>query len=141
MLVMETDEKTSARSGQGTARSRKSGSRVIASYIPVATAVLGITLVVSSVVFFYVEDDLRRLVSVTLGLAILITGIWFAANPFIHNGRRFITLREEVDGFIDLVRQLNQQALDMAPGEDLENTRVRMHEAVDHMVAEAGRTR
>ena len=100
-----------------------------------------ITLVISSVVFFYVEDDLRRLVSVTVGLAVLITGIWFAANPFIHNGRRFITLREEVDGFIGLVRELNQQALDMGPAEELERTRVRMHEAVDHMVAEAGRTR
>ena len=111
------------------------------SYIPVATAILGVTLGISSVVFFYVEDDLRRLVSVTLGLAILMTSVWFAANPFLHNGRRYLALREEVDEFIGLVRELNLQALEMGPPEDIEGSRTKLHEAVDHMVAEAGRTR
>ena len=79
--------------------------------------------------------------SVTFGLAVLITSVWFAANPFIHNGRRYLALREEVDEFIGLVRELNRQALEMGPPEDIEGTRTRMHEVVDHMVAEAGRTR
>ena len=93
---MEADVITRARNDQRTAKSGKRDERSLVSYIPVATAVLGITLVITSVVFFYVEDDLRRLVSVTVGLAVLITSIWFAANPFIHNGRRFKALREEV---------------------------------------------
>ena len=62
---------------------RKRGTRTLTSYIPVATAVVGATLVVTSVVFFYVENDLRRLMSVTFGLGILMIGVWFAANPFI----------------------------------------------------------
>lgn len=142
MLQTDTDlSLIHARSDPGNTRGRKRDGRTLASYIPVATAVLGVTLVITSVVFFYVEDDLRRLVSVTVGLAILITSIWFASNPFIHDGRRFVALREEVDEFLNMVRELNQQALEMAPAEDIESTRAKMHAAVDHMVAEAGRTR
>ncbi len=79
MLEMEADVTTRARNYQMVTKSKKREDRSLLSYIPVATAVLGVTLVISSVVFFYVEDDLRRLVSVTFGLAVLITSIWFAA--------------------------------------------------------------
>ncbi len=119
---------------------QRKGTRPLVSYIPVAAALVGATLVVASVVFFYVEDDLRRLLTVTLGLGILITSIWFAAHPFVRNSRRFMPLRAEVDGFIGLVRQLNTQVLERAAPEDVANTKFQMHESVDRMVAEAAKT-
>ena len=134
---MLTNEDTLPRRGQGTTRSRKRRPRTLMSYVPVTAVALGITLVISSVVFFYVEDDLRRLVSVTFGLGILIASTWFAANPFLRNARRSVPLRQEVDQFIDLVRLLNRQAGEAGAPEDVEGTRNSMHEAVQRMVAEA----
>ncbi len=119
---------------------RKQGTRTLTSYIPVATAVVGATLVVTSVVFFYVENDLRRLMSVTFGLGILMIGVWFAANPFIRSTRRFKPLRREVDEFIDLARLLNEQVVEEAEPEAVASTTAKMHEGVERMVAEAGKT-
>lgn len=119
---------------------RKRGTRALTTYIPVVTAILGITLVVTSVVFFYVESDLRRLMSVTLGLGIILMSVWFAANPIIKNSRRFESLRGKVDEFLDLTRLLNELVVEGAQPEDLARTTAKMHEAVERMVAEAGKT-
>ncbi|HKJ02102.1 MAG TPA: hypothetical protein VJ997_06595, partial [Longimicrobiales bacterium] len=67
-------------------------SRPVVSYVPLAAAVLGITIVLTSVVFFFEESDVRRLGGVTVGLAILIVGVWYAANPFLRNTRRYVPL-------------------------------------------------
>ncbi len=120
---------------------RKRGTRSLVSYIPVVAAIVGATLVVGGVVFFYVESDLRRLVSVSIGLGIVMIGVWFAAHPFVRSTRRFKPLRKEVDEFIDLVRLLNKQVVEEVAPEDVARTTAKMHEAVDQMVAEAGKTR
>ena len=118
---------------------RKRGTRTLASYIPVATATLGITLVIGSVVLIYGPNDPSRLVFVTFGLVILVLSIWFAAHPFIKSTRHFMPLRREVDAFIDLVRVLNRQAQAAVAPEDIENTKARMYEAVERMVAASGK--
>ncbi len=104
-----------------------------------AAAVVGVTLVVTSVVFFYVESDLRRLMSVTFGLGILMISVWFAANPFIRSTRRFKPLRREVQEFVDLARLLNEQVVAEAEP-DVASTTAKMHEGVERIVAEAGKT-
>ena len=108
------------------------------SYIPLTTALLGITLVITSVVFFFVEDDMRRLVWVTVGLGVLVTSVWFAAHPLVVNSRRFLALRTEVESFLKLVRTLNRQSALTGGTTDVERTRARMHEAVERIVAKAG---
>ena len=119
---------------------RKQATRTLASYIPVAAALVGVTLVVASVVFFYVESDLRRLMSVTFGLGILMISVWFAANPFIRSTRRFKPLRREVEEFVDLARLLNEQVVAEAEPDAVASTTAKMHEGVERNVAEAGKT-
>ncbi len=119
---------------------RKQGHRTLASYIPVITAVVGVTLVATSVVFFFVDDDQRRITWVTIGLGILLISVWFAANPFTRKPRRFHAPRSEVVGFLDLVRLLHRQVVGKAAPEDVERTTAKMHEAVERMVAEADNT-
>ena len=116
------------------------GFRPLMSYVPLATSVLGITIVLASVVFFWVESDARRLMSVTVGLAILIAGVWYAANPFLRNSRRYMPLRQEVDEFINLVRVVNRQVVEGHAPADIEATKAEMHAAVERMVAKAGKS-
>ena len=119
---------------------RTPDARPVVSYLPLVTAVLGTAIVLGSVVFFYVEDDMRRLVSVTFGLGILVASIWFAANPFLRNTRRFVPLRREVYVFIDLVRLLNRQVTENADSAEIEASKARMHEAVERITEIAGKS-
>lgn len=105
-----------------------------------ATAVVGVTIVLASVVFFYAESDVRRLVSVTLGLAILIVSVWFAANPFRRGVRRYRFLRREIANFINLAQLLHRQVVADAEPESVERIKAKMHNAVDRMVLEADKT-
>jgi len=116
------------------------GFRPLMTYVPLVTSLLGITIVISSVVFFWVESDSRRLLFVTIGLAILIAGVWYAANPFLRNTRRYVPLREEVDAFIELVRIVNRQVVEGEGPAAVEGTKAEMHEAVERMVAKAGKS-
>ena len=136
MLETQTDEHSPPRSEVEPSRTRKA--RTLVSYIPVTTAILGITLIIGSVVLIYGPNDLSRLVLVTFGLGILVVGIWFAAHPFIKSTRRFVSLRREVYGFMDLVKVLNRQAGEGAEPEEIESTKAKMHETVERIVAKAG---
>ena len=120
---------------------RRDNTRTLSSYIPVTSAAVGIIVVVGSVVFFFVEHDLRRLVAVTFGLGFLVASIWFAAHPFFRNTRRYLHLRSEVEGLIDLARTLNEQVVASVAPEEVERTKARMHEAVERTVTAAGKTK
>jgi len=110
------------------------------SYIPVATALVGVTIVLASVVFFYAESDIRRLLSVTGGLSVLIVSIWFAGNPYRRGVRRYKPLRQEVEHFLSLTQILNKQVVEEADPEAVARTKARMHDAVDRMVLEADKS-
>ncbi len=64
-----------------------------------------------SVIFFFVEDDFRRILGVTAGLFCLLLAIWYAAHPFIKNERNYPELRRELDNFVDQVRELHYAAI------------------------------
>ena len=140
MLEKGRDENTLSRSNEENMTTPRRSTRSLPSYIPVTSAGLGIVVVVSSVVFFYVEDDLRRLVAVTFGLGFLLASIWFAAHPFFKNTRRYTPFRGEVDGLIDLTRTLHRQVVTSVAPEDVERTKARMHEVVDSLAAAADKT-
>ena len=86
--------------------SRKVGARA-----PLMASVAGMSLILSSVVFFFVEDDFRRILGVTAGLFCLLLAIWYAAHPFITEERNYPELRRDVEGFIDLTRELHHAAI------------------------------
>ncbi len=119
---------------------RKPGVRTATDFLPVGSALVGVTLVVTAVVFFYIESDLSGLVSVTNGLAVLIISVWFAANPPKNGIRRYRFLRREIAGFLSLAQLLNKQVVAEADPEFVARTKAKMHHAVDRMVAEADKT-
>ena len=138
MLVTQTGEHAPPRSEEEPGRKPKAGTRTPASYIPVASAVLGSAVIIGSVVLIYGPNDPARVVVASVGLGILAVGIWFAAHPLIKSTRRFVSLRREVVAFMDLVKVLNRQAGEGAEPEDIESTKAKMHETVERIVVKAG---
>ncbi len=114
--------------------------RKVGRYLPTAAAVVGMTMILGSIVFLF-ETDYGRIAGVVGGMLMLEAAIWYAANPFLKNQRRYLPLRAEVEKFIKLVSELNsaRAAVNGLP-EKIERTRSAMHESIERMVAAAGKT-
>ncbi len=107
-------------------------------YLPTAAAVVGMTVILGSIVFFF-ETDYGRIAGVVGGMLVLEAAIWYAANPFLKNQRRYLPLRAETEAFIKLVSELNSAAVNGLP-EEIERTKSAMRESIERMVAAAGKT-
>jgi hypothetical protein len=101
--------------------------------LPFLAAVIGMVLVFASVVFFMYADDARRIVAVSLGLFFMLLSVWFASNPFLISTRSNIPLREETQGFLELVRQVAAANRSPDPGDELAEIKVSMLESVDRL--------
>ncbi len=111
--------------------------RKVVRYLPTAAAVAAMIVIFGSIVFFF-ETDYWRIAGVTGGMLMLLGAVWYAANPFLKNRRRYLPLRAEVNKFIKLVSELHSAAVNGLP-EEIERTRSAMHESIERMVAAAGR--
>lgn len=114
-------------------------SRKLVAHLPLILSVTGMTLVFASVVILYFESATGRVVSVSLGLLLLLGGIWYAANPFFKNERKYFALRSELDQFIRLVRELNHASVAGDQPDAVRRATDAMHASVDRMVTLAGR--
>ena len=86
-----------------------------------------------------------QIILVLIGVLLVQAAVWKFTNPFLPSERRYDDLRNEVDEFIDLVRELNAAAIQARTSPDLEVTdrmdriRHRMHLSVDQMGQLAGK--
>ena len=111
--------------------------RKVGRYLPTAAAMVGTTMTLGSYAFFF-ATDYGRMAGVTGGMLMLLAAIWYAANPFLKNQRRYLLLRAEVNKFHQVVSELNSGAINGLP-EEIERTRSAMHESIERMVAAAGK--
>ena len=77
--------------------------------------VMGMIIVFAAVLLIPPANLQIQLVVVLVGVLLIEAGVWGLTNPFLPNERQYVQLREEVDDFIDLVRQLNSAAVDRGP--------------------------
>ena len=112
--------------------------RKVMRYLPIGAAVAGMVVILGSIVFFF-ETDYWRIAGAAGGMLLLLAAIWYAANPFLKNQRRYLLLRAEVNKFHQVVSELNSAAVNGLP-EKIERTRSAMHESIKRMVAAAGKT-
>jgi hypothetical protein len=79
---------------------------------------------------------------VLIGVLILEAGVWGLTSTFLPNERRYLSLREEGDHFLGLIRELNAAAIARGEGEEddklFRETRARMHASVERMAELAG---
>ena len=100
--------------------------------IELGLPIVGVMLVLAAVLFFPHELTIQ-LAIVVLGLILIEVGIWDLASPVLPSERKYVALRREVDGFIQLVRRLNRATLAMTSEPTAQN-RARLLEVRDEMI-------
>jgi hypothetical protein len=119
--------------------SKRSATERIVKRIPLAGSLIGMVLILGSIVFL-TDSDFRRVGGATGGILALLIAVWYSANPFFRNTRRYLLLRAEVVRFIGLARDLNAAVVSGASAAEVERARARLHESVERVVAAAGKT-
>ncbi len=109
--------------------------------LEIALPLLGMGIIFGSVLFG--PDSLQlQVLLVLIGVLILEAGVWGLTSTFLPNERRFLSLREEGDHFLGLIRDLNAAAIARGEGEEddklFRETRARMHTSVERMAELAG---
>jgi hypothetical protein len=105
---------------------------------PLVGSLVGVIIILATVI--NVAESVNTVIAVAVGILLLEVSIWYAANPIFTNGRQYLELRDELDRFIDFVRQLNRVATGPHTEEELKRINADMHGSVDAMVRLAGNT-
>ena len=114
--------------------------RRCAARAPLVASIAGGSLVLTSVVFFFVEDDFRRILGVTAGLFCLLLAIWYAAHPVIKEERNHPALRRDLDALINLTRELHYASL-RGDNEAFESIEERIRAQVEIVIGAARESR
>ena len=112
--------------------------------LDIGLPIIGVIVILSAVLFL--RDIHGQIAIVMVGIVLIEAGVWKLAHQFLPNDRQFHALRDEIDTFIGLSRQLNELALTMREEDSIEhrrtfnNLQTSMHEVVDHIASVAGKT-
>lgn len=105
---------------------------------PFVGSLAGVIIILATVIS--VAESVNTVAIVAVGILLLEVSIWYAANPIFTNGRQYQVLRDELDRFVDLVRQLNRVVTTPHTEDEIEGVNAEMHVSVDAMVRMAGDT-
>jgi hypothetical protein len=111
--------------------------RIINKYVGLITAIGGMAIVLSS--FLFLRNLFVWYATIMVGLLIVLAGFLYGAHPFLTSERRYFALREEVDRFIGLVRQLNAAATAEGADDEFERVKSAMLKSVERMADTAGK--
>lgn len=121
--------------------------RAIRRFLSGAVPVIGVAIVFSAILFISPERQQLQIIAVIVGVVLITAGAWKITNPFLPSERRYTALREEVNRFLDQVRELNAAAA-RNRDEGSPETRTRyeralgaLHRSVDRMGEVAGQAR
>ncbi len=117
---------------------RRGWRRRINRHLQLAAVMVGIALVYSSLIFFW--DHNVKVAAVTLGMMVLLMGVWYAASPLLTSERRYLGFRQELHGFLGYARKLSVAAVAGNGAEEIEGITSAMHESIEWMTELAGKT-
>ena len=123
---------------------KRSCLRILRQSCDTGLPILGVVVILSAVLFM--PEFRGQVAIVVLGILLLEAGVWKLAHHVLPSERQYHALRDETEGFITLVRQLNAAALMVKVHDSpthrqaFEDVRQAMHQTVDRLCAVAGRT-
>lgn len=119
---------------------------MLRNFVSVGMNLTGMLIVFVAVLTPQISANLQlQVILVLIGILLVQGAVWKFVNPFLPSERRYDDLRNEVDDFIGLVRELNHAAVAarsstaLASADRLEEVLTRMHLSVDQMGRLAGR--
>jgi len=119
---------------------------MLRNFISVGMNLTGMLIVFVAVLAPQISANLQlQVILVLIGLLLVQGAVWKFTNPFLPSERRYDDLRNEVDDFIGLVRELNNAAVEartstaLVSADRIEQVLTRMHLSVDQMGRLAGR--
>lgn len=121
--------------------------RTIRKFLSGAVPILGVAVVFSAILFIPPERQQLQIIAVIAGVVLITAGAWKVTNPFLPSERRYTALRDEVDRFLDHVRELNAAAAgtreEISPETKARYDRAlgSLHRSVDRMGEVAGQAR
>ncbi|MBI4522004.1 MAG: hypothetical protein HY701_14300 [Gemmatimonadetes bacterium] len=116
--------------------------RKLRKFFDVGLPIIGMVMVFAGALLF--SGMAIRMIVVLVGVLMLEAGVWQLAAPLLPNERKYLSLRNEADRFIGLVRQLNAAGVavreERSPAAESEFARVRqeMLRSIDRMSEVAG---
>lgn len=119
--------------------------RSLQNVINIGLPFVGIGIILSAMVTMR-EFPWIQVALVVLGTVSIQLGVWKAAHRLMPKGRQYLSLRAEVDQFVELIRQLNIAALAVKEDDSPQNrldfdiVQGRMRQAVTRMAEVAGKT-
>lgn len=119
-----------------TPRRKQSIRRRINQETPIVFTLTGLVVVYGGFIMF--ADDLFKLLAVSIGIIFIELGVWYGANPVLSSERQYSRLRDEVDRFIQLVRQLNAAVTKDMGEEEVTRVKEAMFRSVETMHRYAG---
>jgi hypothetical protein len=122
--------------GLMTGRRQSGWRRAFNRFAGLMAAIVGMGLILAS--FLFIDVQFLWYVCILGGLIIILFGFIYGANPFLTSERRYMALREEVDRFISLVRQLNDAAT-RSSRDEFERVKSEMVASVERMADLAGK--
>ena len=115
--------------------------------VAVGLPIMGMVLVFLAILLPSISLDLQiQILVVLVGILMIEAGVWRLTAKILPNERQFLALRAEVDAFIGLVRNLNNQGVALQAGETpevrgrFEEAKAAIHASVDRMGEVAGKT-
>ena len=106
-------------------------------YVPLGSVVIGLILILSTIPGVDTRAGLDA--RVIIGLVLVMAGYLYKSKPFLTSERKHTALRGEVDGFIDLVRELNRTAVSIGGGPEFDEVTQAMRESLERMEKLAGK--
>ena len=83
--------------------------RTVNRYVPLVGVTIGLVLILSGLAVVDANPELYM--RVIIGIVMVVAGYFYAQHPFLSSERKYSSLRDEVDTFVDLVRRLNRTAI------------------------------
>ena len=106
--------------------------RKIRRIFEIALPVVGIGVIFLSVLFG--SDSLQlQVLFVLFGVLILEAGVWGLASPLLPDERHYLDLREEVEYFVGLIRELHASAVARRDGDGSAEHEERFQNVLEHV--------
>lgn len=106
-------------------------------YAPLTMLLVGLILIVSNLAV--TTPALGNYATVIGGGLLVLAGYLYRSGPFLTSERKYTSLRDEVDNFIELVRQLNRTAVAIGGGPEFDEVTDALRESLKRIEELAGK--